>query len=100
MLPDSGTTPEGLALPVAERYCTDLPATDTALAVGLYSSTKSFLYVAPEFPPPPYTSLMTRPVPAGLADAAGMSPSGAATSARVAAATPPRTRRCALVTRD
>src|SRR6476661_7069715 len=98
MLPVSGTTPVGLAVPVEARYWTDVPLTETALPVGLYSSTKSFLYVAPELPPPPYTSLMTRPVPAGLADADGVRPSrasGVTASARAVARAPPRRRRCA-----
>src|SRR5689334_2831659 len=66
-------TPDGLELPVPDRYCTDIPVTDIALLVGLYSSTKSWLYGAPTLPPPPNTSLITRAVPAGLACACGAS---------------------------
>ncbi len=46
-----------------------MPSTEMADEVGLYSSMKSLVYVAPLLPPPPYTSLITRPVPAGFADA-------------------------------
>jgi hypothetical protein len=47
--------------------------TSSAVEVGLYSSTKSLVYVAPELPPPPYASLITRPVPAVLAEAGAAS---------------------------
>jgi hypothetical protein len=49
-------------VPVELTYCTLHPATVTGAAVGLNSSTKSFLYVAPEFPPPPYTCEITTDV--------------------------------------
>jgi hypothetical protein len=42
-------------VPVAEAYCTEKPFKLMETAVGLYSSTKSFVYWAPELPPPPYT---------------------------------------------
>src|SRR5919201_7060027 len=56
--------------PVADAYCTDHPFTDTAEEVGLKISMKSLLQVAPLFPPPPYTWLMTREAEAG-AEAGG-----------------------------
>ena len=49
-------------VPVAGEYCTDQPVTFTAVAPRLNSSMKSFLRVAPLFPPPPYTWLITMPV--------------------------------------
>jgi hypothetical protein len=49
-------------LPVELAYCTLHPATETGAAVGLNNSIKSFLYVAPEFPPPPYTCEITTEV--------------------------------------
>jgi hypothetical protein len=49
-------------VPVELAYCTLHPATVTGAAVELNSSTKSFLYVAPEFPPPPYTWEITTDV--------------------------------------
>src|SRR4051794_21128121 len=58
------------AVLAAERYCRDMPDSGIAELVGLYRSTKSFVYVAPLLPPPPYTSLMTSPVPPGFASAA------------------------------
>src|SRR6478672_7454571 len=54
---------------------------------------KSFFNVAPELPPPPYASLMTRPVPAGLAWA------GSAVAVRPVTATP-RPRAAASPCRD
>src|SRR5438270_11016838 len=58
-------------VPVAEEYCTDHPARLTGDALRLYSSTKSFLYVDPELPPPPYIWLTTTEVlPAASRDAA------------------------------
>src|ERR1700712_394600 len=44
---------------VAEPYCTDQPARLTGCAVGLNSSMKSLVRVAPVLPPPPYAWLMT-----------------------------------------
>ena len=49
-------------VPVELAYCTLHPATDTGEAVGLNNSIKSFLYVAPELPPPPYTCEITTDV--------------------------------------
>ena len=46
-------------VPVADAYCTDQPFKLTATLPRLKSSMKSFLNVAPEFPPPPYTWLIT-----------------------------------------
>src|SRR5947199_1482489 len=57
-------------VPPAEAYCTDHPARLTGLEVGLKSSMKSFLKVAPAFPPPPYTWLMTTCVTCACKDAA------------------------------
>src|SRR5262245_11748787 len=54
---------------------------------------KSLVYWAPALPPPPYTSLMTRPVPAGLAVAGGVRASGPATIAKQSVAAPPRPHR-------
>src|SRR5881394_1477841 len=48
--------------PVAEVYCTDQPVTSTEVPPRLNNSMKSFLNVAPLFPPPPYTWLITMPV--------------------------------------
>jgi hypothetical protein len=42
-LPASGITPLGSPVPPDERYCTDMPDTSIAAAVGLWSSTKSWL---------------------------------------------------------
>src|SRR6185369_12719479 len=39
-------------LPVELAYCTLYPATLVAVGVGLKTSMKSFVYVAPELPPP------------------------------------------------
>ena len=60
-------------VPAAEAYCTDQPATETVTLLALYNSMKSFLYVAPELPPPPYTWLMTTPLTdAGVTSADGL----------------------------
>ena len=40
-------------LPVAEAYCTVQPVTFTDEVPKLNNSMKSFVYVAPELPPPP-----------------------------------------------
>jgi hypothetical protein len=53
--------------PVADAYCTDHPATLMGPAVGLKTSMKSFCHGALALPPPPYTWLITRLVPPGLA---------------------------------
>jgi len=45
--------------PPEDAYCTDQPATFTSVAPRLWSSMKSFVYVASELPPPPYTWLIT-----------------------------------------
>ncbi len=44
-------------------YCTLHPANDTGPCVGLKISIKSLVYVAPEFPPPPYNCEITTEVP-------------------------------------
>src|SRR2546426_5161374 len=56
MVPDSGVTCQ--LLPAAEAYCTLHPLRSTGSVPGLNSSMKSFLRVAPELPPPPYTWLI------------------------------------------
>lgn len=43
---------------VAAAYCTDQPVAKTVVLPRLNNSMKSFLNVAPLFPPPPYTWLM------------------------------------------
>jgi hypothetical protein len=50
--PDSGVTCHA-PVPEAELYCTDQPSRSTAAPPRLNSSTKSFVSVAPVFPPPP-----------------------------------------------
>src|SRR3954447_18626238 len=60
--------PVALVVPAAERYWTD-PVKVTLSGVGLYSSTNLSLYVAPAEPALTYASLITRPLPAGLARA-------------------------------
>src|SRR4051812_48245208 len=57
--PLRAVTPLGLAVPEAERYCTEVPERSTAWSVGLYSSTWSRDQVEAAAPPPPYTSEMT-----------------------------------------
>ncbi|MNU78176.1 hypothetical protein D3C71_677630 [compost metagenome] len=47
-------------VPAAEAYCTLQLFTFTGLALRLKISMKSWVYNAPELPPPPYTWLMTR----------------------------------------
>lgn len=42
-------------VPVAEAVCTDQPVMSAVVVPRLNSSMKSFLYGAPEFPPPPNT---------------------------------------------
>src|SRR5262249_19022635 len=62
MVPLSSATPVPPAvqtLPVALVYWSDIPARFTVVVPRLCSSMKSFLYWAPELPPPPYTWLMT-----------------------------------------
>ncbi len=73
-------------VPVALRYWTDIPETLIEALVGLYSSTKSFVYWAPELPPPPYTSLMTRFEPSGAACAGATRASGVTTSPKAVVA--------------
>ena len=55
--PPAGTDPLSSVTchdePVRLAYCTDRPSTGIGDAVGLNSSTKSFVSVAPELPPPP-----------------------------------------------
>src|SRR5680860_1244556 len=73
-------------LPVLLAYCTDQPVTSTATSPALCSSTKSLVRVAPEFPPPPYTSLITTSL-----DRAEAAVTGRATVAAISAeATPAR----------
>jgi hypothetical protein len=45
--------PPKLPVPVALAYCSDQPVSETELEPRLKSSTKSLLYGAPLFPPPP-----------------------------------------------
>lgn len=66
----------------AGRYWTLYPSSGYAVVERLASSTKSFVSVAPELPPPPYASEITTLVD-GVAKAAG---SGAMTTAAVAVA--------------
>ena len=49
-----------LPVPVALAYWIDMPLRDSETVPRLKSSTKSCVYDAPAFPPPPYTWLMTR----------------------------------------
>src|SRR6185295_8306106 len=56
-VPLSGVTCQ--LVPDAEAYWIDHAPRSTALAPRLKSSTKSFAYVAPLLPPPPYTWLTT-----------------------------------------
>src|SRR5712672_1731778 len=49
MVPPIGCSPENAPVLVADEYCTLHPAMFTGDAVGLKSSMKSFVYVAPEF---------------------------------------------------
>ena len=89
------------ALPVAERYWIDQPLSEIGALVGLYSSMKSCLYdaAADVEPPPPYTSEMTRLVPATLAwTGAATTASGVATRPRRALATKPRRREACVDT--
>jgi hypothetical protein len=51
-VPDSSVTAPA-PVPPEERYCTDIPSTLIAASVGLCSSMKSWVRVAPELPPPP-----------------------------------------------
>src|SRR5699024_2604580 len=55
--------------PPDDLYSSRRPASGMLSLVGLNSSTKSFDSEAPLLPPPPYTSLMTRPDPSGAATA-------------------------------
>src|SRR5919198_5628950 len=84
--PFSGVTCQVVVAPgLAEMYCTDQPATDAAPAPRLPSSMKSFFSVAPEFPPPPYTSLRTTAVD-GVAAAGSATVIASARPATVASA--------------
>ena len=56
-LPVSGVTCQ--LVPVADAYWIDHVPRSTAVAPRLNSSTKSFAYVAPLLPPPPYSWLTT-----------------------------------------
>ncbi len=51
MTPDRAVTNH--VEPVDDVYCTDHPVTSTGTLPRLKSSMKSFLSVAPVFPPPP-----------------------------------------------
>src|SRR5687768_5240894 len=66
--PPAGTAPERLVTchwlvgdGLAGRYWTLQPATDAASLPALASSMKSRVKVAPELPPPPYTSAIMGP---------------------------------------
>ena len=48
-----------LPVPLALVYWTDQPFTEAVVVPRLNSSTKSWVWVAPLLPPPPYTWLMT-----------------------------------------
>src|ERR1700720_3161644 len=52
-LPDWHSAVTGQLVPVAAACCTDQPARSTVVVPRLKISTKSFLKVAPELPPPP-----------------------------------------------
>src|SRR5690348_14436917 len=69
MIPDSGVACQ--LVPVALAYCTVQPVTSTGAVPALYSSTKSLVQVAPELPPPPYTSETTTSADAASAVVAG-----------------------------
>src|SRR5262245_32282037 len=68
-------------VPVADAYWIDQAPTSIAAVPRLKSSTKSFAYVAPLFPPPPYTWLTTMSVDA--LRAAGATSSAAANRSAV-----------------
>ena len=89
MTPVSGVVRSRRTHPVAEAYWTDQPVRSTGALVGLTSSMKSLVYVAPLFPPPPYTSLIRMrglvPTPAWAAPAVTTAP----VTARARAAMPP-----------
>src|SRR5699024_3817418 len=74
--PPAGMVPVKAVVPLdppeAEKYSTFQPARSMASSVGLNSSIKSLTNGAPEFPPPPKTSLMTTLSPSGVACAAGI----------------------------
>jgi hypothetical protein len=77
------------ALALAGRYCTLQPSTTTAAAPLFASSTKSWVSVAPELPPPPYTSAMSA---SGLGAAFAVTGSATASVTAVAAVTASPTR--------
>lgn len=58
-MPESGVTLH--EVPVLDAYCTEYPLRSTVVDPALNNSIKSCVYVAPLFPPPPYTWLMRRP---------------------------------------
>src|SRR5438270_1899851 len=59
IVPPIGCRPVNAPVFVAGEYCTLQPDMFTGDAVGLKSSMKSLVNVAPELPPPPYSWLMT-----------------------------------------
>src|SRR5262249_10928607 len=88
--------PAKLPVPVALAYCTDQPATDAGPVPRLYSSTKSLVYGAPVFPPPPYTWLITMSGETACAGAAGLMPAAAAARVTRAAYVASRLIRCVI----
>ncbi len=90
-VPDRRATPLGRRCHAEERYWSDLPFSEIGDAEMFLISTKSALRLAPELPPPPYTSVMIRPVLAAWAGAA-ISARGAASRPSTLAATSPRRR--------
>jgi hypothetical protein len=77
-------------VPTTDAYCTDQPVRSTFVDPRLYSSMKSFVYVAPLFPPPPYTWLRTTFVETAAAGGGTTAIDPAATSAAVASKAPAR----------
>src|SRR5262245_27864867 len=73
-------------VPPADRYSSRMPPSETVVEPVFFSSTKSFLRVAPALPPPPYTWFVTRPGPAVFAVAGARTAPPLTTVATVARA--------------